>query len=677
MQVQLIEHNGKMMISADDQLYDPFAFRSFRPNEENIAAFYAAGVRVMSLLISGLNCSLDVPYSTFGETWMGEGEYDFTALDQQIQLFQTHAPDAKLFLMIHLDTRGWWLKQHEGAPDSISNLSQIAGDKQWRDATSLYLEALIAYAELNYPNLVLSYFLMGGRTTEWFSYADYGESHPLKEKAYQEYMGDANRLIPNAEERTRTDLGVFRDPVKQAEAIEYWRFHHELIADTVLYFAKKAKEAANYKKLVGCFFGYLFELASDRLLHEGHLAYEKLFDSEYIDLYSAPSSYAHRGYTGVSAYMNTIDSMIKRKKAYFLEFDHITHQSPKHIEGKYIPGYDSKFQSEAETISVMRRDFCMTTVRRTGFWWFDMFGGWFDSPKMQQQITNMVTISKDLNEISMSSVSEIAVFADPNAMYYAAADSELNTNLLRSQMDGLGRIGAPYDVFSLSELADEQFNAGTYKLMIFLNAFHLSDVLKEKIEQIIEQGISLLWVYTPGLIQDDGFSVQGVSELTGFNVELSESAEQTIVVQPSEFVASELDFGFSKLVYPILNISDLEANVWGTYAGNHQAAIASKIIAGAPHFFSGLGPIPAELLRVMAQKAKVHLYVDSYDPIFANNRLIGVQAQQGGTYRFTLPNKDFTKAIECFDSSEHVIEQGELVVDLEAGETKLYLLTDK
>ncbi|SFF21077.1 hypothetical protein SAMN04487969_11854 [Paenibacillus algorifonticola] len=674
MQVALVEHNGKLMISADDRLYPPLAFRSFRPDEQNVTAFYEAGVRVMSLLVSGLNCSLGVPYSSFGETWIGENNYDFEALDRQLELFQTCAPEAKLFLMVHLDTREWWLAEHEGTPNSFSHLSQVAGYDKWREDTALYLENLIAYAEKKYPDLVLGYFLMGGRTTEWFSHSDYGESHPLKEKAYRKYTGNDTRSIPNAESRNETELGIFRHPVKQHEALDYWRFHHHLVADTVLYFAERAKQAMENRKLVGVFFGYLFELAFDRLLHEGHLAYEKLFNSQHIDIYCAPSSYAHRGFSGVGAYMNTIDSLLRRKKMFFLEFDHITHQSPKQIEGKNIPGYDSKFLSETQTLSVMRRDFCMAMAKRTGLWWFDMFGGWFDSPNMKKQIASMQDIANKLLPIPMASAAEIAVFADAESMYYADAGADINTDLLLRQMDGLGRIGAPYDLFSLSELHDPEFNRDKYKFVIFLNAFYLSPQSRKQIQVLAEKGTAILWMYCPGLITEGGFSADEVTKITGFEVELSDSAEQVIAVEHSHY---SLKYGFSRSISPILHVSDPEASIWGTYEKSKMPALASKLIHGAPHFFSGMAPIPGELLQRMAVMAGVHLYCETNDPLYVNDRLIGIQAQKGGMYRFHFPKSEMTGAVELFDGAEITAMNGTTFeVEIKAGETKLFLLKD-
>jgi hypothetical protein len=53
----------------------------------------------------------------------------------------------------------------------------------------------------------------------------------------------------------RTSHGVFRDPVADAVALRYWRFHHEIIGDAILYFCRKAQALLQHRKLLGLFYG--------------------------------------------------------------------------------------------------------------------------------------------------------------------------------------------------------------------------------------------------------------------------------------------------------------------------------------------------------------------------------------------------------------------------------------
>ena len=61
MKVKTTRENGLLKIDIDGKLYDPLSFKSFRPNPQNISEFYKAGVRLFSVLSSGIICALGVP----------------------------------------------------------------------------------------------------------------------------------------------------------------------------------------------------------------------------------------------------------------------------------------------------------------------------------------------------------------------------------------------------------------------------------------------------------------------------------------------------------------------------------------------------------------------------------------------------------------------------------------
>ena len=92
MKVSIKRDRGMLKVDIDGRLYPPLSFKSFRPNPTNISEFYRAGVRLFSVLSSGIICALGVPYSRFGESWIGEGRYDFSAIDRQMDMFMENAP---------------------------------------------------------------------------------------------------------------------------------------------------------------------------------------------------------------------------------------------------------------------------------------------------------------------------------------------------------------------------------------------------------------------------------------------------------------------------------------------------------------------------------------------------------------------------------------------------------
>lgn len=182
---EIVRENGVLKIKINDKLYAPLSFKSFRANPNNVSEFYNAGVRLFSVLSSGITSALGVPYSLYGESWIGEKEYDFSAIDRQMDMFCKNAPEGYFAPMLQLDTRSWYIESHPEIPNSFTNLSQIAGDKEWKKAASDYLKAAIAHIEEKYGERVYGYFLLCGTTTEWFSDRDYENPNSIKNSCYK------------------------------------------------------------------------------------------------------------------------------------------------------------------------------------------------------------------------------------------------------------------------------------------------------------------------------------------------------------------------------------------------------------------------------------------------------------------------------------------------------------
>ncbi|MBD0379805.1 hypothetical protein ICC18_06745 [Paenibacillus sp. WST5] len=591
-------------------------------------------------------------------------------------MFIQHAPEAYFFIMFQVDTRPWWLLDHPECPNSFTHLSQIAGYRKWREDTARYVHDFMTYCESKYGNKIVGYILKGGTTTEWFSTQDHGETHPLKEEAFRTYMGNTNIRIPNQEERDRTSDGAFRDPVKDATAIAYWKFHHELIADTVSYFSSHIQKVIEHKKLLGIYFGYLLELTDHRLLHEGHLAYESLFDSPDIDIFASPSSYWFRQVDGTSAMMTMVDSLDLRNKLHFLEFDHITHLAPQYVEGKPIPGFESKYSDEQQTINVMRRDFAMMLTKRTGIWWFDMFEGWFYSEGMMREIHNMIEIANTSTRSGSKSVAEIVVIADPISMYYVGADSRLNNDLLSAQRDGLGRMGAPFDLISLNDIDHPNMDHERYKLYIFLNTFLMPMEKRQFIEhQLKTQGKTFLWIYASGFVTELGLSEEGISATTGIQVQRNKQEESLIDVVfqgDSVIVAEMISYGFSRKMAPNFQIIDKDAEICGYYHNSGYAALGKKKVGESMSIYSGAGNLPGNILREIAKEAGVHIYYDGDAPIFVNDTYIGINAFS--PVRFTLHLTRDTEVVEVFSKTQYSSTDMTLDLELLDGGMKLFQL---
>ncbi len=394
MKSKIVKKYNSIKIEINGKIYEPLSFKSFRPTDRNVSDFYKAGIRLFCVLSTGReSATKGVPYSLFGESWIGDYEYDFSPIDEQLDFFIKNAPDAYFMLMLQIDTRSWWLEKHKEYRDSFWEMSNVAADEKWRDAAAAYLKAAICHVEEKYPDKVYCYFILGGCTTEWFSEKDLESCGDVKLGAYRKYLGDPCAIAPDMEALNAERSVAFVNPAENKNIVSYRKFHNELIADTILYFASAVRSIVGKDRLIGVYFGYVLELGGRRLYDTGSIAYEKVFNSNDIDIIASPSAYTwSRRHEGTSAYMITSDTLNANKKLYFLEFDQRTFLKPVQFDiSKNIPGEGDKLKTEQATIDVMRRDYMLTLTKGIGIWWFDMFEGWFYSDRLMSEINTYIS----------------------------------------------------------------------------------------------------------------------------------------------------------------------------------------------------------------------------------------------------------------------------------------------
>ena len=623
MKTKVIRDNGVLKIDIGGKIYDPLSFKSFRANPKNVSEFYKAGVRLFSVLSSGVTSALGVPYSLYGESWVGEGKYDFSAIDRQMDMFIENAPDGFFAPMFQVDTRDWYLASHD-VPNSFTPLSQIACDEQWKKAAADYIKAAITHCEEKYGERIYGYFLLGGMTTEWFSGRDYEESHPIKEAGYRKWRNDENAKLP-AKELLDAEGEVFLGE-HESEVYLARKFHNETIADLILYFCHEAQSVIKHNKLLGLYYGYLFELGGARLYNDGSLAYEKVFFSHDIDMISSPSAYGYRGLNDPSAFMLTQKTLDAHNKLYFLEFDHITHTAPEMVndpEGATqknkalvkIPGANSKCKNETESLNLMYRDFILCNSNMTALWWFDMFDGWFRSDGMMQAVAKMIKLSKEFGETNTHRVSEIAVFAEGEAMYRVRKTSNMATLCLSNIRRTLAECGAPYDLYSIGDVTLP--DVLDYKLYVFVNQYDMPESVKIYIDQKLKTvGKTVLWLYAPDYAKGGMKDVKRISKTVGMQVEISDVSHGNMIFNGEGYEYP--------LAEPYFSINDDTSTELCRFEDGTVAA-AYKEQNGSKSIYVAACNLPSSLLRHIAELAGVFVYSHSNKVyVYPNSQCIGV-----------------------------------------------------
>ncbi|HBF15555.1 MAG TPA: hypothetical protein DDW30_07765 [Clostridiales bacterium] len=665
-------HNGVLNVRIDGKYYPPLAFKSFRPNKANISEFYGAGLRLYSILTSGVTSALGVPYSLYGESWIGEGEYDFGPIDRQIELFLENAPEAYFAIMIQLDTRDWYLKLHPEVPNSFLRLSQTAWYEDWRRSAAAYLKAVISHCEAKYGERIFGYFMLCGMTTEWFSAYDREAPHPIKEAGYRKWLGREDACLPSSE-RMNADGAAFLTP-EESDVYMARRFHSDTIAELILYFAREAQTILEHKKLLGLYYGYLLELDQARCHNFGVLEYEKIYTSKDIDMISSPSSYSFRKLRDPSAFMVTQKTLDLHNKLYFLEFDHITHVAPEEVHdgktvaanGKFvkIPGADSKCVDATESLNLMYRDFLLTTANRAALWWFDMFDGWFRAPELMEAIGHMIAVNRRLSECEVGSVAEIGVFAEGRSLYRVRKSSLLVGHSLSEFRRRLAECGAWYDLCSTVDIGNAELPA--YKLFVFCDQYDLPPALRTEIlNRLKATDAAALRLYAPSYATDGSLAVSRISELTGIRV-VESDAPHGGLVYGGETYSYKTDA-------PYFAISDRDA-VPLAYFEDGSVAVAYTRKAGYLSVYSALPTLPSALLREIARLAGAFIYSERDGVyVYPNTRTIGVYNATDSAAEITLPHAGVYR--DLIEGGVYNGESGKLTLPRKP--LRAYLLTEE
>lgn len=675
MRTSVVKQNGVPYIAIDGKVIDTLAFKSFRPTANNVSDFYKAGIRIFHAYISGLNSALKVPYSQFGETWFGDGDYRFEALDRQLKLFADNAPDAYVFINVHLDTRQWWLDQNPGRAPSFTHLSHAAADEKWRKDTADYLKALIRHVEANHDDRVIGYFLLGGYTTEWFCQEDKESGHPIKLEAFRKFMNDPNMTIPENLEFPQEQ--IFLNPVQDASVIDYRVFHNWLVSDTVLYFCHEAQEVLQHKKVLGVFFGYIMELTGAGIWNRGHLDNDRVYRSPDIDLIATPSSYQFRSYEDASALMILSDTLELNGKMYFDSFDHMTfmvpqlENNPRRICGDNevmkAMGQLSIYRKDLlatreQTIQGMRREVMQRLARRCGMWWFDMLEGWFYDEGLMEEIRRLAEKSAKLMEKTRHSASEIAVFISCESLYYVNKMSRINTEVICKQRGGFARIGAPCDLYSFNDI--DRVDLSQYKLLIFPNAWYMTPQQREYINNSLKySGKSLLFVGGCDYAGSLELSTDRLSEMTEMKIGILEQDEPTVNAMGDSY-------GYEAAKTPTFYVKGMETEQLGAFAESGKCALAKKQLPGCTIYYSALGNLSHTVLREIARSAGVHIYAEDGIATYVNSGVVGVYNTKDAFTTVTLP-KDGTYT-ELFSGKQYTTSNKKIT--LPTGESPAQML---
>ena len=613
--------------------------------------------------------------------WVGPDQYDYDNVDRMCLSVLMHDPNAYIIPTFDLSGKAFpfWRtlvpkEEWTVTADGKNNVGDYSGGRN--DFPSL---ASPTYARLSqeaarrfarhlyaspWADRVVGYWPCDGISWEWFPWGaqsqEFVDYSPAYRKAFQEWtrrlygdLAGINRTwgtqyasleeipVPTKEERLTTDRLAFRDPAGPLRRVsDFYRFHHEQVADRIDAYARVFKEESGGRHVVGTYYGYVFYLPESPFFgaHSGHFAVNRYLASPNLDFGCSPTPYGHvRAVGAPSGFMTAPESFRRAGKLWIQQADIRTHWTTQAF---------SPTKTIRESAEVLRREFALSFVKGHIAQWYDFSLGWTGGdPRLGAVIRQLQSIGqKNLDAPRVSPADTLAVVVDETNIYAQRPDRPLMGGPLSYEMRyALGQMGLPYDTFLVSDLPRPGMRK--YRAYLFVDCFRLTEEQRKAVDALKLEGRVLALAYAPGILSESAYRPERVGEVVGQKIAF-EDAEGPLRVRLTERahplaagVRDPAEFGAhpSYKSGPRPRVEDPEAQVIGRYIGDGPAAVSVKKHPQWTSVFTA-APIPSsEFLRNLARLAGLHVYLDTGDAVYASDRLVAVHTRAGGTKTIRLP----------------------------------------
>jgi len=712
------KHNGAPVLSVGGQpLHGMTATSCAFDDPDVIRDFTTAGCELMMIWIEiGLHC------------WKGPGQYDWTYAEQKLALFEAHSGSTHWIIRVRLGLLArWWAEAHptevHNPPGSESaertpqmTVSNVISPIWLEQVCELVGDFVSWLQTTRWAPRIVGFMLNAGATEEWLLYdvrdTTTSKYHPVYTREFRNWLrrhyGDDLAAMQRA--WTGVDPGrdssqrpvarsvdfdtaqcpsghirkgshiwgpySLRDPQEDQQAIDYYRFINETLADALIAVCRAAKEAAGTPIVCGGFHSYLWwETGLYSYIQEyGHTLIQRLNTSPWVDFVSDITSYDGRYPGGPSGYLGLPHSLSLHGKLHYTEVDlrtvsnlpahwreawraADTRDLPARVSEPVIPnriwnwnnGYCGR--DEDEQMAVLQREHMHNLITATPYWWFDISKHNYQEPWMIDGLKRLSDIGRASLDWDRRSISEVAFVCSEETPLHQAA---LNGELLRFELEanhGLlldlctrrwGLAGVPFDTYELHDLAHPEFPGDQYKLLVFVNCAVVSDAAAAGIRRWQADGRTLLWTYAADMYHDRVLDPARGEALVGMRLGWrNERRNIHVQVQddghPLTQGGAALDFGTEGSVGPVCFADDPAATVLGTLRDGGEPAIAVREHDGWRSVYLAMLNFGPGLFRNLARYAGAHVWCDTDDVVYANRSIVCLHSAGRGVKTVMLP----------------------------------------
>jgi hypothetical protein len=644
--------------------------------------------------------------------WLSDGSIRLDTARMQIRGALDANPNAAVMFRLHVNAPRWWQEKHQdeaivysGAESikdyKVSYGSLINGDvsnvarfslasEKWRNEASEALGKILKeLAHTPEGNSLIGIQVACGVYGEWhyfgFTEHDPDLSQPmtnyfrnwLKKKyktneALSQAWGKNNvtfetAAVPGSDERNHTTFGVFRDPNKERNVIDYFEAQHLVVAEDILHFCKVVKESWPRPIIAGSFYGYFYSLFG-REAAGGHLAIDTVLRSPYIDFLSAPQAYYPMPNLTGEPYRSRglLESARLNGKLWLDEMD----QQPPLANRS-----DSNYRASVhESIARLRRNIMYTATKGMGLWFYD-FGlagiswepeivkpgewsttkGWWEHADLLTDVNKLKSLLDKNLEKPYKSDADVLMVYDTRSFYSMVSQghkTNINNILINWTAPNMMKAGVVFDAIYLSDL--EKVNLSNYKVVIFNNTFVLNQTQRQLIKgKVMKDGRDVIWFYAPGYSDDKKLDVKLMSDLTGITLEEADISTLPVIQTtglPSSSITYDIRIKSSKLestfvccdddspYTPLFAVNDKEAETLGIYTSGKKPAIVRKKLPSCTSYYIALPAYEAGLMKGILDLSQAHKYTNEGDIVYSGNGLLSFHSKSGGSKKVSLRN---------------------------------------
>jgi hypothetical protein len=380
-----------------------------------------------------------------------------------------------------------------------------------------------------------------------------------------------------------------------------------------------------------------------------------------------------------------MESLRRRGKLFIAELDPSTYRDA--VAHQVIGGHGGLGSGSVEgSLRILRRDLGGVLANGIAGWFLD-FGplnnapeGWYSGEPIIAEIKKFIDIGTRRRDLDLRSVGEFCTVYDqqsftatahwmagePWTNYGIKSTDYFNHWFLNTQARALYRVGAPMD--SLFRFDLTAADARRYKLFLMVNAYYLSDQEADLLRKAFrDSGTTVVWYYAPGFINTHQLDRPQMEKLTGFRFDVLETPGPMMIhstIRSGE-AKIEKSFGVSEDHFPRFVVKDRDVELLGEWTDGVGPAFAVREYEGHTSVYVGSAPVPAEILRLLAQRAGVTMWSSRNDIVYATEDAAMIVATDAGKRTFTLP-----KPMASMEGGEAALMHS---LDMELGDVGLFL----